>query len=374
MAVVRQDLLVPYTNFKQQYAAIGDELLAAVQRVLQDGDFILGSQVERFEHAAAEYCGVRHAIGVANGTDALVMALKALGIGPGDEVITAPNSFLASASAIALAGATPRFADVRDDYNIDPDAIERAIGPRTKGLMPVHLTGRPADMNAIRDIARRRGLVIVEDAAQAIGATYHGRRVGGCGDIGCFSLHPLKNLNAAGDAGLITTDDDRLAGVLRQMRNHGLRNRNEADFWGFNSRLDTVQAAMLNVRFRYLEGVTEARRTNAAFYAAALHHVVEVPRERDYERCVYHTFVVQCDRRDALQAHLLAQGVETKVHYPIPIHLQRAAGGLGYRKGDFPVAERQADRSLTLPNYPELTEEQKQRVVSSICRFYEITP
>lgn len=371
MAIVHHRLVVPYTNFTLQYAAIGEELLAAVQRVLQNGDFILGSEVERFEHAAAEYCGVRHAIGVANGTDALVMALKALGIGPGDEVITAPNSFLASAAAIALAGATPRFVDVRDDLNIDPDAIERAIGPRTKAVLPVHLTGRPAEMNTIRDVANRHGLVIVEDAAQAIGATYHGQRVGGCGDIGCFSLHPLKNLNAAGDAGLMTTNDDRLAGVLRQMRNHGLRNRNEADFWGFNSRLDTVQAAMLNVKFQYLDAATEARRANARFYAAALGDVVEVPRERDHEHCVYHTFVVQCDGRDALQARLLEDGVETKVHYPIPIHLQRAAAALGYRKGDFPVAERQADRSLTLPNYQELTEDQKQLVVSSICRFYE---
>ena len=370
MATVQPQIAVPYTNFALQYAAIGDELTEAVQGVLQRGDFILGGEVERFEGAIAQYCGVRHAIGVANGTDAIVMALRALGVGPGDEVITAPNSFLASAGAIVLAGATPRFADVGDDLNVDPASIERAITPRTKALLPVHLTGRPADMDAIAAIAQRHGLAIVEDAAQAIGAIYRGRKVGGLGRIGCFSLHPLKNLNAAGDAGLITTDDDAAAGYLRQLRNHGLRNRNESDFWGFNSRLDTVQAALLNVKLKYLDAATEARRANARFYADALREVLEVPRDREHERAVYHTYVVQGDRRDALRAFLLERGVETKVHYPIPIHLQRAAEKLGYRSGDFPVAEHQAGRQLTLPNYPELTDAQKQLVVESIRAFY----
>lgn len=362
--------IVPYVNLALQHQPIKAELLQAVSDLLDRGDFILGDEVARFESRLADYCGAGHALGVANGTDAAMMILKAYGIGPGDEVITAPNSFLASASCIALAGATPRFADVRDDYNIDPERLEAAITPRTRAVIPVHLTGRPADMGPIVEIAHRHGLKVIEDAAQAIGAAYHGRRTGGLGDAAFFSLHPLKNLSACGDAGAITTSDDELYAKLLKMRNHGLKNRDEAEFWGYNSRLDTIQAALLNVKWDYFEQWAEGRRDNAAFYQEQLGGVVEVPVDQPHEYAVYHTFVIQCDRRDELQSYLKDQGVDTKIHYPVSIHLQEAAAYLGNPSGSFPVAERQAARILTLPVYPELTDTQKSLVVEKVRTFY----
>lgn len=364
------EIRVPYINLALQHQQIKKEILKAVERVLDHGQFILGPEVAAFEERFASLCGTRYAIGVDNGTSALFLTLRALGIGPGDEVITAPNSFLASASCIALVGARPVFVDVRDDYNIDPSRIEEAITPRTKAIIPVHLTGRPADMHPILEIAERYGLYVVEDCAQAVGARYYGRPVGSFGIAGCFSLHPLKNLNAVGDGGVITTNDAGLYEKLRKARNHGLRNRDECEFWSYNCRLDTLQAAMLLVKMDCLQEWTEKRRANAAFYQQHLRDVVQVPEDKPYEYAVYHTFVIQADQRDALQAYLLEQGIETKVHYPIPIHLQDAAKALGYSIGSFPVAERQAKRILSLPVYPELTESQRMYVVSQIRRFF----
>lgn len=361
---------VKYINLPLQHRPIKDKLLGAVEAVLDKGDFILGGAVKAFEARLADYCGVNHALGVADGTEGAVMIMKALGIGPGDEVITVPNSFLATASCIVLAGATPVFVDARDDYNIDPDLIEAAITPRTKAIIPVHLTGRPADMRPILEIADKHSLHVIEDAAQAIGATYHGQRTGSFSTAAFFSLHPLKNLNACGDSGAITTNDGVLCEKLVKMRNHGLRNRDESEFWGYNSRMDTIQAAMLNVKFDYLDEWTEKRRENAAFYQQHLDDVVTVPKDKPHERAVYHTFVIQCDRRDELQRYLLEQGIETKIHYPISIHLQAAARDLGYKRGDFPVSERQAQRILTLPIYPELTQAQKELVVEEVHKFY----
>jgi len=280
------------------------------------------------------------------------------------------NSFLATAAAVALVDAKPVFVDVREDYNLDPSLIEKAITPRTKAILPVHLTGKPADMQPIMEIAQHHRLHVVEDAAQAVGAFYHGRRVGSFGILNAFSLHPLKNLNAAGDAGVITTNDDELAGQLRKWRNHGLRTRDESDFFAYNSRLDTVQAALLNVKFNHLEEWTEARRANAAFYRDRLSDVVWCPSDAPHERSVYHTFVIQAERRNELQQFLMQEGIETKVHYPIPIHLQPAALYLGGKCGDLPVTERLAQCILSLSIYPELTHEQKERVVSVIRKFY----
>lgn len=361
---------VPYTNVAIQAQSLRAELLSAVDALLSRGDFILGKEVAGFEQRFAELCGTRHALGVANGTDALVMALKALGIGAHDEVVTVANSFLASTAAIALAGAKPVFVDVREDYNIDPQLIEGAITSRTKAILPVHLTGKAADMQPILEIAHRHNLHVIEDAAQAVNASYRGKSVGSFGIINCFSLHPLKNLNACGDAGVMTTDDDVLAEKLRQMRNHGLRNRDESVFFAYNSRLDTMQAALLNVKFNYLEHWTQARRVNAAFYRERLAGIVWCPDDQPHERQVYHTFVIQAERRDELQAFLASQGVETKIHYPLPIHLQPAAQYLGYKRGDLPVTERLAKSILSLPVYPELTTEQKEFVVESIRKFY----
>jgi dTDP-4-amino-4,6-dideoxygalactose transaminase len=361
---------VKYVDLPAQVRPLRSELLAAVAQVLDDGDFILGKSVGEFECRFAGLCKTKYAFGVANGTDALVMALKALGIGAGDEVITVSNSFLATAASIALVGAKPVFVDVRDDYNIDPALIERAVTPRTKAIIPVHLTGKPADMQPIMEVAHKRKLHVIEDAAQAVGAEYHGKRVGSFGIINCFSLHPLKNLNACGDAGVMTTNDDALADKLRKMRNHGLRNRDESEFFAYNSRLDSIQAAILNVKFGHLERWTEARRVNAAFYREQLKDVVWCPSDAPHEKQVFHTFVIQAERRDELQKFLLEQGVETKIHYPIPIHLMPAAQGLGCKRGDLPVTERLAQTILSLPIYPELTTEQKEWVVAAIRTFY----
>ncbi|MEN3369770.1 MAG: hypothetical protein V7609_1913 [Verrucomicrobiota bacterium] len=362
---------VKYIDLPAQSRSLRAELLAAVARVLDSGEFILGSHVERFEKRFAALSDCKHALGVANGTDAIVMAFKALGVGPGDEVITAANSFLATAAAIALVGAKTVFVDVREDYNIDPDLIEEAITERTKAILPVHLTGKPADMNPILEIARAHKLHVIEDAAQAVGAKYHGKAVGSFGAVGCFSLHPLKNLNACGDAGVMTTDDDSLREKLKKMRNHGLKNRDESEFWGFNSRLDSLQAALLNVKFDHLDEWTDTRRKTADYYREHLQDLVKCPSDQPHEHSVYHTFVIQAEPRDELQKFLLDAGVETKVHYPIPIHLQPAARELGYRLGDLPVTERLSRTILSLPIYPELSSEQKETVVAVIKSFYK---
>lgn len=366
-------LKVPYVDIAGQHAPIRDEILRAVARVIDHGQFILGSEVEEFEGRFAALCQTRFAVGVNSGTDALILALRALGIGPGDEVITAPNSFVASASSIVAVGAQPVFVDVRNDYNMDPSQLEGVITAKTKAIMPVHLTGRPADMEPIMETARRHGLKVVEDCAQAILAEYRGKRVGSFGTIGCFSVHPLKTLNACGDGGVLTTDNASLCERLKVLRNLGLENRNECGVWSGNSRLDTLHAAILLVKMNYLWAWTEKRRAHAAFYRDALSGVpdLQVPSELPYEKVVYHTFVIQAERRDALREHLAEHGIGTAVHYPIPIHLQKTAMSLGYDRGRFPVTERQAERILSLPVYPELSQDQLEHVSQEIREFYK---
>lgn len=362
---------VPATNLQIQHEPIMPELLSAVESVLSSGMFILGSEVERFESRIAERCGTRFAVGVADGTDALILAMKGLGIGAGDEVITPPNSFLASTSSIVLVGARPVFVDVGPDMNLDPDLVGAAITERTKAILPVHLTGRPARMDEILDLAVRHDLMVVEDCAQAIGASYRGRPVGSFGAAGAFSLHPLKNLNACGDGGVITTDDEDLYRFLLKARNHGLRTREACEFWSVNSRLDALQAAILNVKLDRLDEWTERRRWNASKYTESLSPYVETPTETEQERAVFHNYVIQTDRRDDLKRYLEERRIQARVHYPTPIHLLDAAKDLGYRRGDLPRAERQADRILTLPLYPELTESQIAHVIDSTRSFFE---
>jgi dTDP-4-amino-4,6-dideoxygalactose transaminase len=274
---------------------------------------------------------------------------------------------------IAMVGARPVFVDVREDYNMDPSLIQRAITPRTRAILPVHLTGRPADMNPILDIARARRLHVIEDCAQAVLAEYKGKRVGSFGTAGCFSLHPLKTLNACGDGGVLTTHDAHLAEQFKIMRNIGLRTRDDSVVWSGNSRLDTLQAAVLLVKLKYLNAWTERRRANARFYQEHLAGLAQVqaPVDKPHERAVYHTFIIQADRRDELKAHLAKLGIGTAIHYPVPIHLQSVARDLGYGPGSFPVAERQAQRILSLPVYPELREAELQHVVAGIRSFYE---
>ena len=361
---------VPYVDLAGQYRAQRDELLAAVEGVLESGWYIGGDAVSRFEASFAELCGATHAVSVANGTDALIITLKALGIGPGDEVITVPNSWISSASCIALVGARPVFVDVRDDQNLDPDRLEAAITPRTRAVLPVHLTGRCADMAPIAEICERHDLELIEDAAQAVGAGYHGRRAGSLARVACFSLHPLKNLAAAGDAGVITTSDDELAASLRLLRNHGLVSRNEAVRWGFNSRLDALQAAILQTRVPLLDSIVATRRRNAQVYRAALGELVRCPSDAPGCFDVYHLFVIQTPRRDELRSFLTDRGVETAIHYPKPIHLQPAAASLGYGVGSFPVVERQAGEILSLPVHQGLREAQARFVADSVVAFF----
>ncbi len=364
---------VPYVNIAGQHASIKSEILASVSDVIDRGDFILGRKVELFEERFAELCDVHFSVGVNSGTDALIIALRALDIGPGDEVITVPNSFVASTSCIMLAGAKPVFVDVCEDYNIDPDLIEQAITSRTRAILPVHLTGQPADMDSIIEIARDHGLHIIEDCAQAVCAEYRDRRVGSFGTVGCFSLHPLKTLNACGDGGAMTTNDETLYEKLKILRNIGLRTRDDCVIWSGNSRLDTIQAAILLIKMNYLEEWTNKRRANAKFYQEKLGHITEikVPLENKDSRSVYHTFVIQAEKRDELQAQLGECGIGTAIHYPVPIHLYTAAANLGYKKGDFPTAERQSQRILSLPVYPELEVEDLKSVVTTIKNFYQ---
>lgn len=361
---------VPYINLPLQHSKIKGELLVAFGRVLDEAQFILGKDVGIFEDNLAHYCGVKYAVGVNSGTDAIFLALKGYHIGEGDEVITAPNSFLATASSIIAAGAKPVFVDIRDDLNINPDLIESKINKKTKAIMPVHLTGKPAEMKPILELAKKYNLRVIEDAAQAIGAEYYNQKIGSIGDVGCFSLHPLKNLNACGDAGAILTNDENLYKTLIQLRNIGMKNRDEMDIWGYNSRLDTLQAALLNVKFSHLDKWTEERRQSASFYSEYLHSYVRTPVEEKNEKCIFHTYVIQTECRDELQHFLETNGIGTKVHYPIPIHLQKASDFLNCRRGDFPVCERVVSQMLSLPIHQDLTEEDKVYVVETVKSFF----
>jgi dTDP-4-amino-4,6-dideoxygalactose transaminase len=361
---------VPYINLALQHQHIKKELLQAVERVLDHGRFILGPEVTEFEREFAAFCGARYAVGVDNGTSALYLSLRAIGVGPGDEVITVPNSFLASASSIALTGARPVFVDVRDDYNMDPELLQAVVTPSTKAILPVHLTGRPADMYPILEVARRNGLRVIEDCAQAVGGRYGGQHVGTFGLVGCFSLHPLKTLNAVGDGGLIITDDETIYHFLLKARDHGMPNRDECEFWSHNCRLDTIQAAMLLVKMKHLDKWTNERRAIAAFYRERLCNLVEVPQDKPNEFAVYHTFMIQTDERNKLQEYLKELGIESLVHNPISIHLQQAARSLGYKPGDFPVAEKHARRVLSLPIFPQMTQAQREHTVRTISQFF----
>ncbi|WP_406857085.1 DegT/DnrJ/EryC1/StrS family aminotransferase [Alsobacter sp. KACC 23698] len=360
---------IPFVDLKAQYGSIKDEIDEAIGDVLASASFIGGPPVDQFEQDFAEYSQVRHAIGVANGTDALQLALTAANIGPGDEVITAANSFIASAAAIARVGATPVFADVRrSSWTIDPVQVERAVTARTKAIMPIHLFGTPADMDEILEIARRHALLVIEDAAQAHGARYKGRRIGSFGQMACFSFYPSKNLGCFGDGGAITTSDDVLASRIRLLRDHGRASKYEHSEIGFNSRLDTLQAAVLCVKLRHLDRWNQRRQQIASWYAEDLDGSgIETPERHPDRSQVHHLYPVLTEDRDALQSRLEAAGVSTGIHYPIPIHLQPAFAHLGYREGDMPQTEFAAKRSLSLPMFPELTREQA-RSIARVAR------
>jgi len=370
MTINSTGLPIPYVNLPEQWSQERDQLLPIIEDVLASGQYVGGKYVEEFESAAAAYCGVKHVVALNSGTDALVCGLVAMGIGRGDEVITPPNSFIASTGAIVHIGAVPVFVDVCADQNIDPLLIERAITNKTKAIMPVHLTGRMASMEAIAEIASVHRISVIEDAAQAIGSEFANKKSGSWGLVGCFSTHPLKNLNAIGDGGFLTTNDDEIAQSIRLMRSHGLADRDKAESFGFVSRMDSLQAAILGFRLMQLPEVTAKRRANANLYRSLLSsETVFIPPDLEKEFSTYHTFVIQVDRRDELKRHLAQLGISTSIHYPIPIHLQPAAKSLGHEIGDFPVTEVQASRILTLPVNQFTTEAQIDTISSAINAF-----
>ena len=363
---------VPYSYLREQFAD-SEPILRDIKGLLESTQFTLGPPVAEFEERFARLCGAKHAIGVGTGTDALFLSLRALGVGPGDEVITAADTFIATAGAIVQAGARPAFVDVLDDFNIDPAKIEDAITPRTRALLPVHYAGQPAKMGPILEIARRRGLPVVEDACQAIGASIDGTLVSNFGMAAGFSLHPLKNLNVWGDGGVIVTNSSELAATLRLLRNHGLRNRDEVEIFGYNCRLDSLQAIVGNHLIRDTEAITAARIKNARRLDAGLAPLaprVRVPKRLHNERHVFHLYMFEADDRDRLLAFLLEREIEAKIHYPVPLHLQPASRRLGYKEGDFPVAERQAKRIITLPVHQHLSQTQVEFMIESVTAFY----
>lgn len=362
---------INYVDLAIKDPKLKEEIFHAIDRILTSGQYILGEEVEKFELDLCKYLNCKYVVGLNSGTDALFLALKAFDIQAGDEVIVPPNSFLATASTVIAAGATPIFADICEDLNIDPEQIEKKITKKTKAIIPVHLTGKAAKMNPILEIAKKYNLKVIEDAAQAIGTEYYSKKVGTLGDVGCFSLHPLKTLNACGDAGFITTNDESLYIKFKQLRNIGLKNRNESDFWGYNSRLDSLQAAILRVKLKYLDSWIETRRKNAKLYAHDLKDLVTIPYEEKYEKHTFHVYVIQTQNREGLQKFLEDNGIETKIHYPIPIHLQKCAAHLGNKIGDFPITESKARQILSLPINQNLKVDEIHFITSKIKSFLE---
>lgn len=378
-AAAKELVPVPALDLKAQYQTIRDEIEPVVRAVLESQYFILGPEVTAFEQEAAAYCGTSHAVGCASGSDALLLPLLAWGIGPGDEVVTSPYSFFATAGAIWRTGARPVFVDIDPTtYNIDPTKIEAAITPRTKAIIPVHLYGQVADMTPIVQIARKHGLKVLEDSAQSIGAEYQGRRTGPLGDAAAFSFYPSKNLGGFGDAGMVTTDDQALAKSVARLRVHGMEPRYHHHEVGFNSRLDALQAAVLRVKLRHLNEWTEARRTVAERYTkffieSGLDRLIGLPTEKLGNFHVYNQYVIRnpTQDRDALRTHMTSMKIGTEIYYPIPLHLQVCFHSLGHVVGDFPLAEEAAMQTIALPMYPELTETAQRYVVSAIAQHFQ---
>lgn len=370
---------VPLLDLKIQYAAIKDEIETAVHEVIESQRFILGPEVEALEQEVAEYCGCRHAVGVSSGTDAILATLMALGVSPGDEVITTPFTFFATAGSIVRLGATPVFVDIEPDtFNIDPQHLEQAVGPKTKALMPVHLFGQCAEMDPILEVADKHGLPVVEDAAQAIGAEYKGRRAGSMGTAGCFSFFPSKNLGAFGDGGMVTTNDAQLAEQLRILRNQGAQPKYHHAVIGGNFRLAAIQAAVLRVKLKHLDSWSEQRHANASFYSSRLLDLwpdgskVTPPKIR-HERHIFNQYVIRTTERDSLKEFLHAHGVATEIYYPKSLHQQECMTG-SISRVSLPVSEEASRSVLALPIYPELTDRQKDYVVSKIKEFHDSRP
>ena len=366
---------VPFLALPAQHQCLKSEILSLVSDSLDTAGFIGGPQVENFEKEFAEFCEVPFCIGVSSGTDALRFALLAAGIGPGDEVITVPNTFIATIEAISQVGAVPVFVDIDSKtYNIDTVKIQEKVTARTKALLPVHLYGQPADMDPVTDIAKKYKLKIIEDACQAHGARYKGKRAGTMGDAGCFSFYPGKNLGACGEGGAVVTQDENIAKTVRMLRDHGQVKKYYHEIEGYNGRLDAIQAGILRIKLKKLQEWNSLRRQAAAWYSQLLSGVpqVRIPKQAEYARSVYHLYVILAEDRDKLMKFLLAKGIATGMHYPLPLHLQHAYRHLGHSKGDFPVCEEVATKLLSLPMFPEITHEQVEYVTENIKEFYRV--
>jgi dTDP-3-amino-2,3,6-trideoxy-4-keto-D-glucose/dTDP-3-amino-3,4,6-trideoxy-alpha-D-glucose/dTDP-2,6-dideoxy-D-kanosamine transaminase len=365
---------VKYSYLEEQFSNF-QKIFSAMEDVIKTGDYTLGKPVREFEKRFADLLGSKYGIGVNSGTDALFLSLKAIGVGAGDEVITTPNTFIATVGAIVAAGAKPVFVDVTDEFTINPELIKKAITSRTKALLPVHYAGNPADMDKILTIAEKNSIAIIEDACQAISAAFENKSVGTFGVTGAFSLHPLKNLNVWGDAGMIVTDSEELRDRLILLRNHGLKNRDEVEIFGYNSRLDSVQAVVGNYLIKDMFKITETRIKWAQKLDSSLSEFkdfITVPKRRPNKRYVYHLYIVMAKDRDKLLTHLINNGIEAKIHYPIPLHLQSAAAHFGYKRGDFSVTENQCKSMITLPVHQHLTEEQVDYMIKIIKEFYSL--
>lgn len=362
---------IPLLDLKAQYLALKDEIDQAVLSVLDSAQFILGPEMKAFEEEMAAYCGTKYAVAVANGTDALVLTLKAMGIGPGDEVITSPFTFFASAETVAQVGAAPVFVDIDPvTLNMDLNQLEDKITPKTKAIIPVHIFGQMVDVERVLEIAARHDLKVIEDAAQAIGAEYRGKRAGSIGHAGTFSFFPTKNLGGYGDGGMIVTSDEHLAAELRMLRFHGCRTKYYHEKLGYNSRLDEIQAAILRVKLKYLDQWNQARRDKAAAYDELLTGLpLTLPGRDPNALPIYHLYVLRTQKRDALIESLKENGIASGIYYPVPLHLQRAFRYLGYKEGDFPVAEQASKEALAIPCYPELTQVQQAEIVKVIAGF-----
>ena len=368
--------MIPILNSKRQYEKIGKDIEKEVLEVLASGSYILGKHNKALQEEFSDYLGVKYAAGLNSGTDALHLALRALDIGRGDEVITTAFTFAATASAAGLAGAEPVFADINPDtFNIDPSKIEAAITPRTKAIIPVHLYGQPAEMDKIMEIAHRHNLKVIEDCAQSIGSEYKGRKTGTFGDFGCFSFYPTKNLGGMGDGGMIVCNDEKLYKRVLALRNHGGAVRYYHDELGTNSRLDEIQAAILRVKLPYIDEWNRARRENAARYTKMLAEYPEIktPFEAADTYSVYHQYTIQIENRDAVHKLLNENGIGAMIYYPVPLHLQKMHKFLGYKEGDLPCAERAAKRVMSLPMFPEITEEEQQTVINSVIKCLNMT-
>lgn len=363
--------MIPLLDLKTQYQSMRSEISTAIQEVLDSQQFILGPKVKRLEEEIADFCEVPYAIGVASGSDALLLSLMALGIGPGDEVITTPYTFFATAGSISRLGARPVFTDVDSKtFNINPELIENKISPRTKAILPVHLFGQCADMDPVLEIARRRKLAVIEDAAQAIGATYKWKKAGSMGNVGCLSFFPSKNLGGYGDGGMVLTRNENIAKKVTLLRTHGASPKYHHAVIGCNSRLDALQAAVLLVKLNHLNDWIEARRRRAEIYQIRLSDAdIALPYAEPFNQHVYNQYVIRTSRRDELRHFLSTHHVETEIYYPIPLHLQECYKNLGYREGDFPESEQAARTSLTLPVFPELSHIQQDSIIRIIRQF-----